>query len=342
MKDFLKHPRTKWIGGALVVVALGMAGTMSSSLKGDLASPTPVFNKTSDRCFYTQKVTQLANGNQHLDYAITYHYNLITPRFEDYVPVTQNPDGSPLGTNRTPGKFFTASGTGSVQAVIDGKAKTLALQKEQIHLNDGVICTPQIPGNGIVEGLEQCDDGNYTNNDGCSDIGNKDPGFVCVGNAPSRCSKIPVCGDGKIQDPESCDPGATAQAGCSIAGSSACRIATGYTCVTSLSGQSVCTAVVNHLQCIGSMCSQVPGAGSNTCSTNENCRPSSSSSSFSSSRSSSQSSIRSSLGSSHSSYASSKAPPSPEFHLSCIGSGCYIVPGAGPNTCTTNANCVSR
>ena len=58
-------------------------------------------------------------------------------------------------------------------------------------------------GNGTLEGGEQCDDGNTTVCDGCSDTCQTETGPVC-------------CGDGMVEPPETCDDGNTVPGdGCS-------------------------------------------------------------------------------------------------------------------------------
>ncbi len=47
-----------------------------------------------------------------------------------------------------------------------------------------------VNGDGIIDPPEECDDGNTTDNDGCTD-GNIDPGWSCVGE-PSVCRKNPT------------------------------------------------------------------------------------------------------------------------------------------------------
>lgn len=59
----------------------------------------------------------------------------------------------------------------------------------------GGTCTPEVPpqcGNDIVEGDEECDDGNFVNDDGCT----------------NACT-LPACGDGVVQAGEGCDDGNT-------------------------------------------------------------------------------------------------------------------------------------
>jgi cysteine-rich repeat protein len=43
-------------------------------------------------------------------------------------------------------------------------------------------------GNAVVEGLEECDDGDLTDGDGCSASCTIEPGWVCTGS-PSICHK---------------------------------------------------------------------------------------------------------------------------------------------------------
>jgi len=46
-----------------------------------------------------------------------------------------------------------------------------------------------ICGNGIVEGSEECDDGNHNNGDGCSQMCQVEAGFFCTKERPSVCSR---------------------------------------------------------------------------------------------------------------------------------------------------------
>ncbi|MFA6523465.1 MAG: DUF4215 domain-containing protein, partial [Candidatus Peribacteraceae bacterium] len=64
--------------------------------------------------------------------------------------------------------------------------------------------SPTICGNGKVEGNEQCDDGNYSANDGCSSICIVESGWSCKGY-PSVCAT--VCGDAIKVGSEECDDG---------------------------------------------------------------------------------------------------------------------------------------
>ena len=51
---------------------------------------------------------------------------------------------------------------------------------------DIVVASPPVMGNGLVEAGEQCDDGNLSSGDGCSNVGTIESGYVCSGS-PSVC-----------------------------------------------------------------------------------------------------------------------------------------------------------
>ncbi|HEY2775008.1 MAG TPA: hypothetical protein VGK20_13255 [Candidatus Binatia bacterium] len=70
-------------------------------------------------------------------------------------------------------------------------------------------------GNGVVNNTEECDDGNATNGDGCSDTCTIESGWACVGTNPSVCNLI-VCGDGKVQGTEQCDGGGCCNSDCTF------------------------------------------------------------------------------------------------------------------------------
>ena len=62
---------------------------------------------------------------------------------------------------------------------------------------------------------ERCDDGNFDSLDGCDFNCTIEDGYNCIGNNPSVCS--PICGDGKVILPESCDDGIKLDSlGCNI------------------------------------------------------------------------------------------------------------------------------
>jgi fibro-slime domain-containing protein len=92
------------------------------------------------------------------------------------------------------------------------------------------VCTATMCGNGIVEGDEQCDDGNNAAYDGCS------PNCTLETSCPNGTC-VPTCGDGLLFDylgadgkpVEQCDDGNTTSGdGCS----STCTIEVGYSCTT--------------------------------------------------------------------------------------------------------------
>jgi cysteine-rich repeat protein len=60
-------------------------------------------------------------------------------------------------------------------------------------------------GDGHVDPLEQCDDGNVQNNDGCGSSCRVEISFKCKGE-PSLCTPV-ICGDGKREGNEVCDDG---------------------------------------------------------------------------------------------------------------------------------------
>ena len=100
-------------------------------------------------------------------------------------------------------------------------------------------CTCGVCGDGVVDFLngdlviEQCDDGNTVNGDGCLSDCLIEIGYACTGQ-PSVCYQT-VCGDGVVEGLELCDDGNTADGdGCNHL----CTLETHYICT----GQpSVCT-----------------------------------------------------------------------------------------------------
>ncbi len=77
-------------------------------------------------------------------------------------------------------------------------------------------------GNGVMNEGESCDDGNFTNGDGCTDSCTVEPGYACDGGA---CAT--VCGDGLVAGGEQCDDHNTDDGdGCS----SSCTEEDGFSC----------------------------------------------------------------------------------------------------------------
>lgn len=70
------------------------------------------------------------------------------------------------------------------------------------------VCTRAFSGScgdGLIDAIEQCDDGNVRDTDGCSHLCTVELGFSCSG-VPSYCGvPLPVCGNGIIESGEDCD-----------------------------------------------------------------------------------------------------------------------------------------
>ncbi len=83
-------------------------------------------------------------------------------------------------------------------------------------------------GDGRLEGLERCDDGNLTNFDGCNQVCALEPNFTCP-TPGSPCTSTVVCGDGLRTGGEACDDRNTSGGdGCSAA----CTLEPGWRCPT--------------------------------------------------------------------------------------------------------------
>jgi cysteine-rich repeat protein len=86
-------------------------------------------------------------------------------------------------------------------------------QGENCSFRRGGFCDPvegcliDLCGDGVVDTElgEQCDDGNVTNGDGCSESCLPEPGFTCFGS-PSSCERL-VCGDDAVVFGEGCEDG---------------------------------------------------------------------------------------------------------------------------------------
>lgn len=60
-------------------------------------------------------------------------------------------------------------------------------------------------GDGVIEDVEECDDGNTVSGDGCSSVCHLETGWVCL--TPNTPCQMTVCGDGLVQGTEPCDDG---------------------------------------------------------------------------------------------------------------------------------------
>ena len=63
-------------------------------------------------------------------------------------------------------------------------------------------------GNGVIDLVENCDDGNTTDGDGCSSACVREPHWTCP-MVDKPCVHDVVCGDGMIEGTEACDDGNT-------------------------------------------------------------------------------------------------------------------------------------
>ena len=96
-------------------------------------------------------------------------------------------------------------------------------------------------GNGIGEQGENCDDGNLTNGDGCSDACNVENGYACRYQQahPNNVCHAITCGDSFLDNGEQCDDGNTTNGdGCD----SSCAVESNWLCTEE--DHSVCHAVV--------------------------------------------------------------------------------------------------
>jgi fibro-slime domain-containing protein len=102
----------------------------------------------------------------------------------------------------------------------DGCDAECELEEGFVCRAPGAACERTACGDRIVEGTEECDDGNLEIGDGCTPFCRREPsctGGVCVA----------VCGDEAVFAPEECDDGNVRDGdGCSAS----CRIEPGYAC----------------------------------------------------------------------------------------------------------------
>jgi len=90
----------------------------------------------------------------------------------------------------------------------------------------GEAAAPVVCGDGILGGVEACDDGNTTADDGCSATCTVEADFVCL--VPGKpCARIGTCGDAMLKSGEACDDGnMTSLDGCS----ETCQVEAGWIC----------------------------------------------------------------------------------------------------------------
>ena len=75
-----------------------------------------------------------------------------------------------------------------------------------VTIDGSVYCVSTTCGNGVLEGTEECDDGNTTGGDGCTNECKFESGWSCL-TPGVRCQ--PKCGDGLQTGGEMCDDGNT-------------------------------------------------------------------------------------------------------------------------------------
>jgi cysteine-rich repeat protein len=109
----------------------------------------------------------------------------------------------------------------------DGPAASETGGTSCVTIDGSVYCVTTNCGNGILEGTEECDDGNNTPGDGCANDCKIESGWSCL--APgARCQ--PKCGDGLQIGEEVCDDGNTHSGdGCS---SDCSQVEPGWSCLT--------------------------------------------------------------------------------------------------------------
>jgi cysteine-rich repeat protein len=116
-------------------------------------------------------------------------------------------------------------------------------------------------GDGVISGIESCDDGNDKTDDGCDRACALEPGFACVGQ-PSRCAE--TCGDSVRDANEACDDGDREPAdGCSPN----CVVDSGWSCSgepSMCSPVSTCAAACHGCR-INECCGEDCGTGGGDC-----------------------------------------------------------------------------
>ena len=75
-----------------------------------------------------------------------------------------------------------------------------------------VLCTgcptgEPVCGDGIVDAVEECDDGNPYGGDGCDAQCAIEEGYACAASGSEPCTPASVCGDGILTSNEECDDG---------------------------------------------------------------------------------------------------------------------------------------
>jgi cysteine-rich repeat protein len=130
-----------------------------------------------------------------------------------------------------------SDGCSATCAIESGWLCDTALENEPDSICAAIVC-----GDSVINGAEECDDGNSDNLDGCSDACTVEYGYDCV-NEPSECAT--TCGDGEAafgEAAEACDDGDSLDGdGCSAS----CTVETGFLCDTSPENQpdTICDSI---------------------------------------------------------------------------------------------------
>jgi cysteine-rich repeat protein len=126
-------------------------------------------------------------------------------------------DNANFTSGDTIGPFSISGGPFSCSALASGGASGAVLADALTALNQPTVgdivvtgawvAPPGVCGNGLVEGGEQCDDGNRADGDGCNASCEVEACYTCSGE-PSACSPLPAgssCSDGNSCTVDLCD-----------------------------------------------------------------------------------------------------------------------------------------
>jgi fibro-slime domain-containing protein len=91
-----------------------------------------------------------------------------------------------------------------VQVNLDVPSATETESQSCINIDGATYCARVGCGNGILEGAEECDDGNTVPGEGCSADCKLETDWACP-TPGSPCISTVVCGDGRISGNEVCD-----------------------------------------------------------------------------------------------------------------------------------------
>ncbi len=117
------------------------------------------------------------------------------------VTVNPNVDASGWGPEV---RRDTARDTAPVFVNLDVRSADDVGQSSCIDIDGSTYCVSATCGNGIVEGAEECDDGNTVSGEGCTSDCKLESDWACP-TPGSPCISTVVCGDGKISGAEICD-----------------------------------------------------------------------------------------------------------------------------------------